>query len=179
MSAELTYQLRKGLIAGVVAGKHFNLFTYQDQSTVVAWEGRHEFHPGKITLWDHSFERLNKDIRSGKSITDSVLAGKVGHKLKIGDNGKLEVYDWPETQVGRFEGTGGRSAPGRVAPRPKRNLHHSHCGPAVFIKDEGSGFYIHGWPPCNIKRCIIVTHQWDVLFKALAEEGHLNFYIEY
>jgi hypothetical protein len=56
---------------------------------------------------------------------------------------------------------------------------HVHFGPAIFIGDRRVGFYIHGWPPCNLKRCLVITHGLEILFNALAGEDQLSFCVEY
>jgi type VI secretion system secreted protein VgrG len=63
-----------------------------------------EVTSGKFTLWDHTFELPHKHLEADKPITDAVTAGKVSHKLKLGQNGQLEVYDWPGEYAQRFDG---------------------------------------------------------------------------
>jgi type VI secretion system secreted protein VgrG len=63
-----------------------------------------EVTSGKFTLWDHTFELPHKHLEADKPITESVQAGKVSHTLKVGDNGKLEIYDWPGDYAQRFDG---------------------------------------------------------------------------
>ncbi len=63
-----------------------------------------EHTSGKFTLWDHTFELPHQKNESVKTITDSVKIGKVEHKLKVGDNAMLEVYDWPGEYAQRFDG---------------------------------------------------------------------------
>jgi hypothetical protein len=50
----------------------------------------------------------------------------------------------------------------------------SHCvkgASVIFVDDGGAGFFIHGWPPCNRRRCIVLSQGWDNLLRALASEG--------
>ncbi len=63
-----------------------------------------ELTPGKYTLWDHSFELPHKHLEAEKAVPDSVKVGQVTHKLAVGDNGKLEVYDYPGAYAQRFDG---------------------------------------------------------------------------
>ncbi len=63
-----------------------------------------EVTSGKFTLWDHNFELPHKHLEADKPITDTLQVGQVSHKLKVGDNGKLEVYDWPGEYAERFDG---------------------------------------------------------------------------
>lgn len=71
---------------------------------------------GKFTLWDHTFELPHKHLEADKPITDSVQVGKVVHKLKLSENGKLEVYDWPGEYAQRFDGVdrGGGEQPAEL-----------------------------------------------------------------
>jgi type VI secretion system secreted protein VgrG len=63
-----------------------------------------ELTAGKYTLWDHCFELPHKHLEADKQIQDNVPVGKVTHKLKVGDNGQLELYDWPGEYAQRFDG---------------------------------------------------------------------------
>ncbi len=50
---------------------------------------------GKVTLCDHRFELPDKDLEAeGRSWTAS-RRGTVTHKLKVGGNDQLEIYDYP------------------------------------------------------------------------------------
>ncbi|MGH9900438.1 MAG: hypothetical protein ACRD68_01215 [Pyrinomonadaceae bacterium] len=168
MGALLTYHLRRGLLTGVASGKYFRLPTHQDPSGIAAWEQARKSGSGKITLWDHCFE-LPHQHHSGKSIPDSVPAGSVGHKLQPGGKDKLGLYDYPGEYAQRFDGIGTKGRP----------VHHTHPGAAVYVGDRSVGTYIHGWPPCNLKECVVVMHRWDELLQAITEEKNLTLHIEY
>jgi type VI secretion system secreted protein VgrG len=71
---------------------------------IFAWKKGQELRSGKYTLWDHSFELPHKHLDTDKTIQDSVTAGKVTHKLKVGGNDKLEIYDFPGEYAQRFDG---------------------------------------------------------------------------
>jgi type VI secretion system secreted protein VgrG len=75
-----------------------------------------EVTSGKFTLWDHTFELPHKHLEADKLITETVQAGKVAHKLKTSENGKLEVYDWPGEYAQRFDGVdrGGGDRPAEL-----------------------------------------------------------------
>ena len=60
--------------------------------------------PGKYTLWDHSFELPHKHLEAEKAIAETAQVGQVTHKLNVGNNGKLEVYDYPGAYAQRFDG---------------------------------------------------------------------------
>ncbi|HEY1377500.1 MAG TPA: type VI secretion system tip protein TssI/VgrG [Gemmataceae bacterium] len=76
----------------------------RDEMRVVSWGKVQELRSGKYTLWDHSFELPHKRLEAEKPIADSVQVGQVTHKLKFGDNGKLEIYDYPGEYAQRFDG---------------------------------------------------------------------------
>lgn len=71
---------------------------------IVAWEKVQELRPGKVTLWDHTFELPHKHLEATKGITDSVQIGTVTHKMNTAGNDQLEVYDYPGGYAGRFDG---------------------------------------------------------------------------
>ena len=170
MSAVLTYQVRTGQLNVVAAGKVFHVPTHQDASRVVTWEKVQELRAGRHTLWDHCFEPARPHARRPQSLTDGMPAGTVIHRLSLGSGssgaGKLELYDWPGEYAQRFDGVDNR--PG--AP-------HNHPGSAVYVGERQAGVYIHGWPPCNLKRCVVVLRQWDDLIRAIASEAELSFAI--
>ena len=80
------------------------------------WEKIQELRSGKVTLWDHCFELPHKHLEADKFIVDSVSVGTVDHKLKVGGNEKLELYDYPGAYAGRFDGIdkGGGERPAEV-----------------------------------------------------------------
>jgi type VI secretion system secreted protein VgrG len=77
------------------------------------WEKIQDLRSGKFTLWDHCFELPGKHLEAEKAVIDSVSAGTVTHKLKVGGNDKFEIYDYPGGYAQRFDGVdagGGDSA---------------------------------------------------------------------
>jgi type VI secretion system secreted protein VgrG len=86
------------------------------EGRVHAWEKSQELRSGKSLLWDHSFELPHKHLEADKAITDSVQVGTVAHKLKVGNNDKLELYDFPGGYAGRFDGVkpGGGEVPAEI-----------------------------------------------------------------
>jgi hypothetical protein len=81
--------------------------------------------------------------------------------------------EWEVAEYG-VAATGGRTRvplkPRSLPPRPDC----AHCvkGARVIVVDDGgAGFFVHGWPPCNHRRCIVLTHGWENLLSALAREG--------
>lgn len=86
------------------------------EDRVYEWEKVQELRSGKYTLWDHSFEKPHAHLEAEKTIQDSVAAGKVTHKLKLSENSKLELYDYPGEYAQRFDGVdkGGGDRPADV-----------------------------------------------------------------
>jgi type VI secretion system secreted protein VgrG len=74
------------------------------EEVVREWGKSQELTSGKVTLWDHCFELPHKHLEAERPIADAVQVGQVAHKLKVGDNGKLEIYDWPGAYAQRFDG---------------------------------------------------------------------------
>jgi type VI secretion system secreted protein VgrG len=74
------------------------------EDRVHAWRKTQELRSGKVTLWDHCFELPHKHLEADKTVPDSVAVGAETHKLKVGGNDKLELYDWPGGYAQRFDG---------------------------------------------------------------------------
>jgi type VI secretion system secreted protein VgrG len=75
---------------------------------VDGWEVAQELRSGQYVLWDHSFELPRNHLQAQKSLAgavggDTVLVGKVPHILSVGDNGKLEIYDYPGEYAKRHD----------------------------------------------------------------------------
>jgi type VI secretion system secreted protein VgrG len=68
------------------------------------WEKSQELRSGKVTLWDHCFELPHKHLEAEKVVRERLSAGKVSHKLKLANNDKLEIYDYPGGYAQRFDG---------------------------------------------------------------------------
>ena len=165
MSAQLTYSPRAGTISGVVDGRAVRLPTHRDHARISAWEKVQELRPGKVTLWDHTFERPHQHIVPGSAPT-----GPAGRRLKVVvENAKLEVFDYPGSYAQRFDGDDKvRSMqPG-----------HRHRGSAVFVKEPSGGFYLHGSPPCDNPRCIVIVQDWDSLYRALRGTRQVSLIVE-
>lgn len=76
----------------------------RDDMRIIEWEKVQELRSGKVTLWDHSFELPQQNLEAQKTILETVSVGKVTHKLKVADNDKLELYDYPGAYAQRFDG---------------------------------------------------------------------------
>jgi type VI secretion system secreted protein VgrG len=103
----------------VLTNNSAGLSDVPDQSTVVfdeifggrrpdlrifSWSKVQEMRAGKYTLFDHCFEQPQSHLEASKTIQDSVQVGTVTHKLKVGGNDKLEIYDYPGEYAQRFDG---------------------------------------------------------------------------
>jgi type VI secretion system secreted protein VgrG len=87
----------------------------------------------KVTLWDHCFELPHKHLEAEKQIQDSVQVGSVSHKLKLGNPGLLELYDWPGAYAQRFDGVG----PGREdRPADVQKIHQDNKRTAEIRMQE-------------------------------------------
>jgi type VI secretion system secreted protein VgrG len=74
------------------------------EERITRWEKMQELRSGKYTLWDHCFELPHKHLEAEKTVLESVSVGKVAHKLKVGGNDKLEIYEFPGAYAQRFDG---------------------------------------------------------------------------
>lgn len=74
------------------------------EDRIYDWHKLQELRSGKYLLWDHTFELPHKHLEADKTIQDSVQVGSVTHKLKVGGNDSLELYDYPGEYAQRFDG---------------------------------------------------------------------------
>ncbi len=86
------------------------------ENRIFSWEKVQELRSGKYTLWDHSFELPHKHLEAEKTIQESLTVGTVTHKLKVGQNERYEIYDWPGEYAQRFDGVdkGGGDQPAEI-----------------------------------------------------------------
>jgi type VI secretion system secreted protein VgrG len=63
-----------------------------------------EIRSGKYTLRDYSFEVPEQNFEAQATILDSVQVGTVTHRLVVGGNDALEIYDYPGGYAKRFDG---------------------------------------------------------------------------
>jgi type VI secretion system secreted protein VgrG len=71
---------------------------------VVHWVKSQEIRTAKQTLRDHCFELPDNNLEAVQPITETVQAGTVSHKFKVGANTSLENYDFPGRYAQRFDG---------------------------------------------------------------------------
>lgn len=76
----------------------------REEYRVSGWRKMQELRSGKYTLWDHSFELPHKSLEAEEPVLESVQTGTISHKLKVGGNDKLELYDYPGEYAQRFDG---------------------------------------------------------------------------
>ncbi|MCL6503579.1 MAG: type VI secretion system tip protein VgrG [Pirellulales bacterium] len=100
---------------------------FRNEDRIYAWEKVQELRSGKYTLWDHCFELPHKHLEAEKTIQESVQVGTVTHKLKLGNNESLEIFDWPGEYAQRFDGidAGGGEQPaelGKIFQDNKRTV---------------------------------------------------------
>ncbi|MGZ8411665.1 MAG: type VI secretion system Vgr family protein [Gemmatirosa sp.] len=71
---------------------------------IYQWEKEQSLTSGKVTLWDHTFEMPTSHLEAESNVLAAVTAGTVTHKLSVGGNGALELYDYPGGYAKRFDG---------------------------------------------------------------------------
>ena len=101
----------------------------REEERIIRWEKMQELRSGKYTLWDHCFELPDKHLEAEKTILETVTVGKVTHKLKVGGNDKLEIYDFPGGYAQRFDGIesgGGDSASDLQKDFRRQRAHRWH-----------------------------------------------------
>jgi type VI secretion system secreted protein VgrG len=76
----------------------------REDMRILQWEKVQDLRSGKYTLWDHCFELPHKHLEAQEPILPNVEAGRVNHKLQVGGNDKLELYDYPGGYAQRFDG---------------------------------------------------------------------------
>ncbi|MFL5329491.1 MAG: type VI secretion system Vgr family protein [Gemmataceae bacterium] len=84
--------------------KHVPQYETPDEDCIYAMEKRQQLTCGKVTLRDHSPELTGKNLEAQKEIQESVQVGTTTHKLKVGQNGQLEIYQYPGEYAQRFDG---------------------------------------------------------------------------
>jgi type VI secretion system secreted protein VgrG len=85
-------------------------------AAVFAWEKTQELRAGKVTLRDHNFQLPDDPLEGTALIRESVRVGQVTHRLRVGGNDGLEMYDYPGGYAERFDGIGptGGEQPGEL-----------------------------------------------------------------
>jgi len=89
---------------------------FRDEDRVLTWEKAQELRSSKYTLFDHCFELPHKHLEAEKLVQETVAVGTVTHKLKLTENAKLELFDFPGEYAQRFDGVdkGGGDQPAEL-----------------------------------------------------------------
>ena len=83
----------------------------REDMRITDWEKTQELRSGEYTLWDHCFEMPSNHLEAKRKTLDSVTVGRVAHKLNVGGNDQLEIYDYPGGYAQRFDGIDPNGAP--------------------------------------------------------------------
>ncbi|HKY31361.1 MAG TPA: type VI secretion system tip protein TssI/VgrG [Candidatus Polarisedimenticolia bacterium] len=90
---------------------------FDPPGAIQSWNKVQEIRPGKVVLWDHTFELPGQNLEATAAIQPSVAAGQVIHDLTAGGAPNLEIYDYPGEYAQRFDGVdqGGAERPAELA----------------------------------------------------------------
>jgi type VI secretion system secreted protein VgrG len=139
------------------------------EDRIVRWQKTQELRPGSYRVWDYSFEVPDKNLEAAQAVADSVAVGKVTHKLKVGGNDKLEVYDYPGGYAKRFDGV----APGggdRAADVAKIEQDNARTVKIRMAQETASALVIAG--EGNVRR-FEVGHKFTLAEHNNAEGGYV------
>jgi len=89
--------------ATLITGTEANL-AKAGTAVITSWLKRQELRTGKVTLWDHTFERAHEHLEYTAPSQLTSRAGRASHNLAIASNSGLEIYDWPGEYAQRFDG---------------------------------------------------------------------------
>ncbi|WZP00786.1 type VI secretion system tip protein TssI/VgrG [Isosphaeraceae bacterium EP7] len=112
---------------------------------IVAWEQGQQLRSGQVTLFDHHWQRPHQHLEGNSSSPPPVVVGKHTHPQSVGNNGQLELYDYPGGYAHWFDGvdhTGG-SQPGDLgkidqqAPRIARIRLQEQLAGGIVAVGEG------------------------------------------
>ncbi len=83
----------------------------REDMRITGWEKFQELRAGECSLWDHCFELPTNHLEAKRKHVDSISVGKVVHKLAVGGNDQLELYDYPGGFAQRFDGIDPNGSP--------------------------------------------------------------------
>ena len=112
------------------------------------WEKTQELRSGKYTLWDHCFELPHQHLEAVQNIQAGVSVGQVSHQLHVGNNDKLELYDYPGEYAQRYDGVdpGGGDRPADLQHIFQDNTRTV----GIRMQEEAApGLVIHGAGNCR------------------------------
>jgi type VI secretion system VgrG family protein len=72
--------------------------------SIFSWEKTQELRAGNYTVWDHWFQKPSSNLEGKEHTIGSISVGQVNHKLKVGGNDQLEIYEYPGGYAHRFDG---------------------------------------------------------------------------
>ena len=83
----------------------------REEMRISAWEKTQELRSGQYTMWDHCFEMPTNHFEAKTKPVDSIPVGQVTHKLQVGGNDQLEIYEAPGGYAQRFDGIDRQGSP--------------------------------------------------------------------
>ena len=119
----------------------------RDDERVYDWQKGQELRSGKVTLWDYCFEMPTKHLEAERTALDTVQIGKATHRLKVGGNEKLEIYDFPGEYAQRFDGVD-RGGGDRASDLQKIFQDNRRTVEIRMQQEEVSGLTIRGVSTC-------------------------------
>ena len=133
------------------------------EERVFQWQKSQELRSGKYVLRDHSFELPDQNLEASEKILGAVQAGTMSHKLEVGGNEKLELFDFPGEYAQRFDGVS--SGGGDQAGELQKIFDDKNRTVKIRIQEEASGSLIaHGASTC---RQMVAGHKFSL-------EKHFN-----
>jgi type VI secretion system secreted protein VgrG len=130
----------------------------RQEDRVNAWEKAQELRSSKVTLWDHCFELPHKHLEGEDQIQASVAAGKSSHKLKLGANAKLELYDFPGAYAQRFDGVN-KSGGDQPAEIQKIFKDNSRTANLRMVSEAAASVLVHAASNC---RQVVSGHKFTL-----------------
>ncbi len=130
----------------------------REEDRVNAWEKAQELRSSKVTLWDHCFELPHKHLEAEAPIQGAVAAGKSSHKLQLGANAPLELYDFPGAYAQRFDGIskGGGEQPAEIQKIFQDN---TRTAEVRMQSEAAASVLVHGASNC---RQIVSGHKFTL-----------------
>jgi type VI secretion system VgrG family protein len=115
---------------------------------VTGWEKTQTIRSGEFTAWDYCFELPDKNLEAIEKTIPTVTVGKVTHKLQVGGNDQLEIYQYPGGYAQRFDGINEAGAP---QPEDLNNIFPDRAR-TVRIRmeqEDVQSIEIHGTSDCG------------------------------
>jgi type VI secretion system secreted protein VgrG len=115
---------------------------------VTGWEKTQTIRAGEFTAWDYCFELPDKNLEAIEKTIPTVTVGKVSHKLNVGGNDQLEIYQYPGGYAQRFDGINKSGGP---QPQDLSNIFPDRTR-TVRIRmeqEEVQAIDIHGTSDCG------------------------------